>query len=118
MRFAVLLGPPGSGKGTVSAAIEKQTAFTHISTGARIRKEMTTPGSAIGTASKAYMDRSEFVPDEIAMQLVDQILEEQTSGTSWPVAIRRQFAEELTEPLTRLSSSCSISRSLCPVAIK
>jgi len=76
MRFAVLLGPPGSGKGTVSAIVEKQTSFVHVSTGARIRKEMLTPGSAIGEASKFYMDRSEFVPDDIAMGLIDQILEE------------------------------------------
>jgi adenylate kinase len=76
MELAVLLGPPGSGKGTVAAEVIRQTGFNHISTGAYIRREMEIPDSKIGIASKPYMDRSEFVPDDIALDLVDTILAE------------------------------------------
>ncbi|MFT7516210.1 MAG: adenylate kinase [Candidatus Omnitrophota bacterium] len=74
MQAAVLLGAPGSGKGTIAAAVSRQSDFRHISTGYVIRQEMKNPCSRLGAAARVYMERSEYVPDELALELVSGLL--------------------------------------------
>lgn len=80
MQAAVLLGAPGSGKGTIAAAVARESDFRHISTGYAIRQEMESPHSEIGIAARSYMERSEYVPDELALALVKGILVEAGRG--------------------------------------
>ena len=65
----VLLGPPGSGKGTQAARLEEQRGFVALSTGELLR-EAREAGSEVGSQAAEYMDRGDLVPDELMVQLV------------------------------------------------
>lgn len=65
----ILLGPPGSGKGTVSEQLEKDYHLYHLSAGALLREEVAKQ-TTIGKDIKAYIERGELVPDSFVVQLV------------------------------------------------
>lgn len=65
----VLLGPPGSGKGTQGEMIEKRFHFPRISTG-DILREAVKQGTPLGEAAKAEMSAGHLVNDEIVASLV------------------------------------------------
>jgi adenylate kinase len=65
----VLLGPPGSGKGTQAARLATATGAVHIATGDLIRDEIAA-GTPLGQTFKAYNDRGELVPDQLIIDLV------------------------------------------------
>jgi len=65
----ILLGPPGSGKGTISERVEKDYKLYHLSAGALLREEVT-KNTTIGKQIKQYIDRGELVPPEFVVQLV------------------------------------------------
>ncbi|MDF3130597.1 nucleoside monophosphate kinase [Kiritimatiellaeota bacterium B1221] len=75
MEFLVLLGPPGSGKGTLSRRLQEENRFIPVSTGEEIRKQMADPQSEVGRASAPYMDRGDYIPDDLALSLFYTILE-------------------------------------------
>jgi adenylate kinase len=71
----MLLGAPGSGKGTQAAMISGRYGIPHISTGDILRQAVT-DGTGLGLKAKGYMDRGELVPDEIIIGVVEECLQE------------------------------------------
>ena len=69
MLRAVLLGPPGAGKGTQAAKIVEKYDVPHISTGDIFRKNIK-EGTALGKKAQEYMNAGELVPDELVVDLV------------------------------------------------
>ena len=69
----VLLGPPGSGKGTQAARLVDALKLPHISTGVLLRAAVEA-GSALGKAAKQVMDRGELVSDDIVLGLIEERL--------------------------------------------
>ena len=69
----VLLGAPGSGKGTQAARMVEALQLPHISTGVLLRAAVEA-GSELGRQAKAVMDRGELVSDEIMLGLIEQRL--------------------------------------------
>jgi len=69
----VLLGAPGSGKGTQAALLVKELGLPHISTGELLRSAVKA-GSALGLQAKGVMDRGELVSDEIMLGLIEERL--------------------------------------------
>jgi adenylate kinase len=67
----VLLGKPGSGKGTQGELLARKNNLVYISTGKLLRKEIAA-NTEIGQIAKPYMDRGEIVPDEIAIRLIEK----------------------------------------------
>jgi adenylate kinase len=65
----ILMGPPGSGKGTQAKRLVEQFHIPQISTG-DILREAVASGSPIGKRAKAIMDRGELVPDEVVIEIV------------------------------------------------
>jgi adenylate kinase len=65
----VLLGPPGSGKGTQAKRLVEELNVTHISTGDLLR-EAVKAGSELGLKAKEYMDAGKLVPDELVIALM------------------------------------------------
>lgn len=69
----VLLGAPGSGKGTQAALMVKALELPHISTGMLLRAAVEA-GSELGRKAQAVMDRGELVSDDIMLGLIEQRL--------------------------------------------
>lgn len=64
----VLLGGPGSGKGTQAELVARRTGVRHISTGELLRAEVAA-GSALGRKVAGYLDSGELVPDGLLLDL-------------------------------------------------
>jgi len=71
----VLLGKPGSGKGTQAALLSQRYTVEHLSTGDVFRAAIK-HGTPIGEEVKIYMDTGELVPDEIVIRVVEQYFAE------------------------------------------
>ena len=65
----VLLGPPGSGKGTQAARLCAALGFVTLSTGDLLRAARA-EGTDVGHRAAEYMDRGELVPDEVVLAVV------------------------------------------------
>ena len=69
----VLLGAPGSGKGTQAALLVEELNLPHISTGELLRSAVKA-GTDLGLQAKVVMDRGELVSDEIMLGLIEERL--------------------------------------------
>jgi adenylate kinase len=65
----VLVGPPGSGKGTQGDLLQKELSVPHVSSGELLR-ESAANGSDEGKKAKDFMDRGQLVPDELVIGLI------------------------------------------------
>ncbi len=70
---AILLGPPGAGKGTQAELIRDTLEVPHISTGDLLRTAVEAE-SELGLQAKGYMDRGELVPDALVVDLIRERL--------------------------------------------
>lgn len=75
----VLLGPPGSGKGTQTERLCAELGFTKISTGDLLR-EAVRNNTALGAKAKGYMDAGKLVPNELVVDLVSEKLKAVRGG--------------------------------------
>lgn len=71
---AVLLGPPGSGKGTQSPRLKELYSVCHLATGDLLRAEISS-GSELGTEIKAVIDQGKLVSDELVLRMVTDNLD-------------------------------------------
>lgn len=69
----VLLGAPGSGKGTQAALLVERLGLPHISTGALLRDAIKR-GTKLGLAVKEITEKGELVPDDVMSDLVKERL--------------------------------------------
>jgi adenylate kinase len=71
----ILLGPPGTGKGTQAKAIAGRHRIPHVSTGDILRKNLSA-GTPLGLEAKSYMERGALVPDDLILRLIAGRLKE------------------------------------------
>ena len=69
----VLLGGPGSGKGTQAEQLSKELNLPHIATGDLFREHLN-DATDLGKLAKTYMDRGELVPDDVTEAMVEERL--------------------------------------------
>ncbi len=69
----VLLGPPGSGKGTQGERLAAHSGVPKYATG-DILRDAVRRGTQLGDDAKRYMDAGELVPDEVVLGLVREAL--------------------------------------------
>lgn len=67
--IVVLLGAPGSGKGTQSKLLSEKYGFTHLATGDIFRAEITAK-TALGQKASEYVKSGKLVPDDIVTEMV------------------------------------------------
>jgi len=65
----VLLGPPGSGKGTQGERLQEDLKLPYWATGDILRAAVR-EGTDLGKAAKEYMDRGDLVPDDLICQVI------------------------------------------------
>lgn len=71
--YLLMLGAPGSGKGTQGKLLAEHLAIPQVSTGDLLRKAMK-DGTPLGAKAKGYYDQGLLVPDDIIMGLIEEIL--------------------------------------------
>ena len=70
----LLLGPPGSGKGTQGERLAERFDARHVSTGELLREQVAA-GTDLGRQAQPYMERGDLVPDELVLSMVlDDVL--------------------------------------------
>jgi len=69
----ILLGAPGSGKGTIAAELTKNYGILHISTGDIFRANMKEQ-TPLGQEAKSYIDQGSLVPDSITIAMIEDRL--------------------------------------------
>ncbi|WP_425805380.1 adenylate kinase [Desulfitobacterium sp. Sab5] len=70
---AILMGPPGAGKGTQAAVLIEKYHIPHISTGDMFRAAIK-DGTSLGLKAKEFMDAGSLVPDEVTIGIVAERL--------------------------------------------
>ena len=69
--YLILLGPPGTGKGTQAKLIADRKQLLHIATGDLFRAAVE-QGTELGRRAKAYMDEGELVPDDLTITMLEE----------------------------------------------
>ena len=70
MKYFILFGPPGAGKGTQASAMVEKYNLCHLSTGELLRGEIA-KGTELGLKAKALIDAGELVPDEVVEGMIE-----------------------------------------------
>ena len=77
----LIIGAPGSGKGTISNWIVRDFGLIHVSSGDILRAHMR-EGSELGLAAKSFIDKGDLVPDEVMVELISSELKK-LGNKSW-----------------------------------
>jgi len=77
--YLMILGAPGSGKGTQGKLLAEFLRVPEVSTGELLRAAVK-QGTALGKEAKKYMDRGELVPDDVVLGLIKEILDAQEAA--------------------------------------
>lgn len=110
MTRMLIMGPPGSGKGTQAARIADKMGIVAISTGDIFRynvKELTD----LGKEAKKYIDNGDFVPDDVTNRMVDDRIKQADAASGFLLDGYPRTAgqvEALNEMLTASGHSLSV----------
>ena len=74
--YIVMLGAPGTGKGTIGKILSKDLNLVHISTG-DIFREQINKGTKLGKKIQSYIESGALVPDDVTIETVKARLLEQ-----------------------------------------
>ena len=99
----VLLGAPGSGKGTQATRISKEYNIKHISTGDIFRENIKN-GTELGLTAKSYIDQGHLCPDELTVEMVKERIsrDDCASGVLFDGFPRTIFQAEQLEKFAKI----------------
>ena len=82
MNIVILLGAPGSGKGTVEGKLASENeGLKHVSSGDLLRGAVA-KGTAAGVEAKGYMEKGNLVPDALIAQMIKDVVAETTGDVT------------------------------------
>ena len=70
MKYYILFGPPGAGKGNHATVIAEKYNLKHLSTGELLRAEIAA-GSELGKQAKALIEAGSLVPDSVVEGMIE-----------------------------------------------
>ena len=70
MKYYIMFGPPGAGKGTHAAAVREKYNLCHLSTGELLRAEIA-KGTELGLHAKSLIDKGSLVPDSVVEGMIE-----------------------------------------------
>lgn len=73
--IVILLGPPGSGKGTQAKRLLEEKKWPQLSTGDMLRSAISR-GTDLGKKAKEFMDAGDLVPDSVVIGLIEERTQE------------------------------------------
>ena len=88
MKYYILFGPPGAGKGTQASAMVQKYNLCHLSTGELLRSEIAA-GTPLGLQAKVLIEAGSLVPDEV----VEGMIEAKFQGTEGVDGFPRTIAQ-------------------------
>ena len=71
MKYYIMFGPPGAGKGTHAAAVREKYNLCHLSTGELLRAEIA-KGTELGLHAKSLIDKGSLVPDSVVEGMIEK----------------------------------------------
>ena len=103
----IILGAPGSGKGTTATVLREKYSLAHISTGDIFRANIKN-GTPLGVEAKSYIDKGALVPDSVTIRMVENRLSQDDTANGYildgfPRTLAQ--AEALDEILAKNGSS-------------
>ena len=103
----IILGAPGSGKGTTATVLREKYSLAHISTGDIFRANIK-DGTPLGVEAKSYIDKGALVPDSVTIRMVEDRLSQDDTANGYildgfPRTLAQ--AEALDEILAKNGSS-------------
>jgi adenylate kinase len=72
MKYYILFGPPGAGKGTQAKKMVEKFHLKHISTGDLLRNEIAKK-TELGLKAKSLIEAGDFVPDEVVVGMIKDV---------------------------------------------
>jgi adenylate kinase len=78
----LLIGAPGSGKGTQGQRLAAQLGLRHIATGDLLRQQIADQ-TELGRQVSGYLDRGELVPDELIIDMVLPLIADAAAGDGY-----------------------------------
>lgn len=128
--YIIMLGAPGTGKGTIGAEICKHYNLTHVATGDIFRNEMKNQ-TELGKKAEEYISKGQLVPDEITIAMCEKTLDSLPEGAlldGFPRTINqaealKKYLDEKGKKVTAVINLCvpdediikrTSSRIICP----
>ena len=114
MKFVILVGPPGAGKGTQAKLLQDTLGMPQVSTGDLFRFNLKNE-TELGQLARTYMDRGEMVPDEVTVAMVEDRLSRDDCANGaildgFPRTLAQ--AEALDELLSKLGGQIDVVPSI------
>jgi adenylate kinase len=75
----ILLGPPGSGKGTQGKTLQEDFHLPYYATGDILRAAVK-EGTEVGVKAREYMDRGDLVPDEVIIEVIGERVQQEEAS--------------------------------------
>jgi len=97
----VLLGPPGSGKGTQTEKLCAELGFIKISTGDLLR-EAVRNGTPLGIKAKGFMDAGKLVPNDLVVDLIKEKIRSVKGGVILDGFPRNLEQAQMLDRITRV----------------
>ena len=99
----IMLGAPGTGKGTIAKILEAQLGLPQVSTGDILRK-LIKEGTELGKLADSYISKGNLVPDDVTIKIVEERLGQDDVNTGvildgFPRTVKQ--AEELDKILEK-----------------
>lgn len=82
MKYYILFGPPGAGKGTQAGALSEKYNLMHVSTGELLRNEIAA-GTELGKKAKEIIAAGNLVPDEVVEGMIKNLFENNTDKSGF-----------------------------------
>jgi adenylate kinase len=103
----VILGPPGSGKGTQTERLCAELGFTKISTGDLLR-EAVRAGTPLGIKAKGFMDAGKLTPNDLVMELIREKLKNIKGGVILDGFPRNLEQAEMLDKITKVDMAIDL----------
>jgi adenylate kinase len=77
--YLILLGAPGTGKGTQAKVLAKKRGWLHLATGEMLRENVANE-TELGKAAKTYMEKGALVPDNLVIEMLVERIGRKDAG--------------------------------------